>query len=132
MEKSNTSERLKYLLNLYNIKPIDIVNRCQPFCKKYNEKIGRNHISQYLNGINEPGQRKLTILSEALNVSPVWLMGYDVPMQDSNYPTISSIKNQINNLSEHDMNKKNKESLIDMVNFYHEKTIKEEKELNNN
>ena len=54
MKNSNTSQRLKEILTEKNIRPIDLVNKCQPYCKKYNIKMGRNDISQYLSGKVEP------------------------------------------------------------------------------
>ena len=36
-------------------------------------------ISQYRSGKAKASQEKLILLSKALNTSPVWLMGYDVP-----------------------------------------------------
>ena len=56
MKNSNTSQRLKEILTEKNIRPIDLVNKCQPYCKKYNIKMGRNDISQYLSGKVEPRQ----------------------------------------------------------------------------
>ena len=44
-------------------------------------KIDRGTINNYLNGKYEPKQDKLIVIAEALDVSPVWLMGYDVPME---------------------------------------------------
>ena len=58
--------------------PISIMS----FCKKYNVRLGRNDVSQYLSGKSEPGQKKISILSKGLNVDEAWLMGYDVPMND--------------------------------------------------
>ena len=43
--------------------------------------MNKSDISQYVSGLVEPGQEKLFILGKALNVSEVWLMGYDVPRQ---------------------------------------------------
>ena len=80
---SNTSERLNYLMQTLNLKQIDILNKCLPICEKYNVKMGRNHISQYVSGKVKPNQEKLSILALALNVSEAWLMGYDVPMVEN-------------------------------------------------
>ena len=44
-------------------------------------KIPKSAISQYLSGIFEPKQDRLYIIAQALNVDPVWLMGFDVPME---------------------------------------------------
>ncbi len=80
MKQSNTSERLKYLMEIRKLKQVDILSICQPFCKKYGIRLERNDLSQYVSGKNSPGQDKLFVLSNALNVSEAWLMGYDVPM----------------------------------------------------
>ncbi len=85
MKQYNTSIRLKQIMSKNNLKQIDILNKCQPYCRIYGIKLGKNDLSQYVNGKVEPGQEKLSILAEALNVSEAWLMGYDVPMQDNDY-----------------------------------------------
>ena len=46
-------------------------------CQK--TKIPKSALSEYLKGLYEPKQDRLLIMSEALNVDPVWLMGYDEP-----------------------------------------------------
>ena len=38
-------------------------------------------INNYLSGKYEPKQDRLEKIAEALDVNPVWLMGYDVPME---------------------------------------------------
>ena len=38
-------------------------------------------INNYLSGKYEPKQDRLEKIAEALHVDPVWLMGYDVPME---------------------------------------------------
>lgn len=80
MEKLSTSQRLKYYMQVTGIKQKDILDKAEPFSKKYNIKLNKNDLSQYVSGKVEPGNKKLTILAKALNVNPVWLMGYDVPM----------------------------------------------------
>lgn len=80
MKPYSTAVRLKQIMKDQNIKQVDILNMCKPFCNRYNVKLGKNDLSQYVNGKVEPGQEKLNVLAEALNVSEAWLMGYDVPM----------------------------------------------------
>ena len=79
--KVTTSDRLKYLMETRNLRQADILEKIQPYCKKYGVKIPRNALSQYVTGKVLPKQDKLTILGLALGVSEVWLMGYDVPME---------------------------------------------------
>ena len=76
---SNTQERLKEVMRKQNLRQIDIVEKCQPFCKKYGVKISKSDISQYINYGNQPKQDKLFILSQALGVTPQYLMGFEEP-----------------------------------------------------
>lgn len=78
---SNTSERLKYVLKRFNLRQVDILKKAKPYSEKYNIKFEKNDLSQYVSGKTVPGQEKLTILAQALNVSEAWLLGYDVPME---------------------------------------------------
>lgn len=81
MKKESTAIRLKLLMKKRNLRQVDILEKSKPFCEKYGVKLGRNDLSQYVNGKVEPGQEKLTILGLALNVSEAWLMGFDVPIE---------------------------------------------------
>ena len=85
MKSENTSIRLKKIISDRNLRQIDILDLCKPYCQKYQINLGRNDLSQYVSGKVEPGQRKLTILGLALNVSEAWLMGFDVPMERDSY-----------------------------------------------
>lgn len=80
MKEFTTSERLKKLMAERDLRQVDILKLAEPFCKKFGLKLGKNEISQYVSGKVEPRQDKLSLLGMALNVSEVWLMGYDVPM----------------------------------------------------
>lgn len=90
MKTHTTADRLKQLMSARDLKQADIVRAVEPFCKKYNIKLGKSIMSQYVSGKTEPGQEKLTILGLALNVSEAWLMGYDVPMERSVTPTAAN------------------------------------------
>ena len=74
---SSTAERLQFFLQKHNLKQVDIVRMCQPLCEKYNIRLQRNDINQYVRGIARPSSDRLTILSKALEVSEVWLLGYN-------------------------------------------------------
>lgn len=78
MREYTTSDRLKQIMQERNLKQVDILEKVKPYCEKYNEKINKSHLSQWVAGINEPNQNKLFILASALNVSEAWLLGYDV------------------------------------------------------
>lgn len=76
-----TAQRLKKIMDLRNIRQADIIRLAEPYCQRYRVKLNKSDLSQFVNGKNEPGQWKLTILGLALNVSEGWLMGLDIPME---------------------------------------------------
>ena len=80
MKKTDTANRLKEIMRIRNLRQVDIVNLAKPFCEKYNVKLGKNDLSQYISGKVEPRQEKLAILGMSLGVNEAWLRGFDVPM----------------------------------------------------
>ena len=70
--KEKCSTRLAKALAIRGMKQSEL-------CEK--TKIPKSAISQYLGGLFEPKQDRLYIIAQALNVDPVWLMGFDVPME---------------------------------------------------
>ena len=85
MKVYSTGQRLKQIMKAENLRQADILAKCKPFCEKYNVKLGRNDISQYINNNVEPKQDKLTVLAMGLNVDEVWLMGYDTDKEGNYY-----------------------------------------------
>lgn len=73
MKADNFANRLKKAMNIRGLKQIDLVNKTG---------IDKTLLNKYLKGISEAKQDNLTILAEALNVNEVWLMGYDVPIEN--------------------------------------------------
>lgn len=65
-------DRLEEALNIRNVSPAELSKKT---------KISESTISQYRSGYAKPKDKKLVILSNALNVNPTWLMGLDVPME---------------------------------------------------
>ncbi|WP_409969566.1 hypothetical protein RFF05_06550 [Bengtsoniella intestinalis] len=86
MKSSSTSKRLAEVMAARGMRQIDVLTAAAPYCEKYNVKIGKNALSQYLSGKVEPGQERLSILGMALGVSEAWLMGYDVPIEKNVTP----------------------------------------------
>ena len=76
MNATMTARRLRQVMAEKNLRQVDIVNLCKPYCRKYGVQLTKSHLSQYLAGKFSPRQDKLTILSMALGVSEAWLMGY--------------------------------------------------------
>ena len=83
---STTATRLKEIMQIRNLRQVDVLQLAQPYCEKYRIKLGKSDLSQFVNGKTVPGQWKLTILGLALNVSESWLMGLDVPMEREKAP----------------------------------------------
>lgn len=81
MNRESTSSRLKKIMEERNLKQVDILNLSLPLCAKYDIKMNKSDISQYVSGKVEPSQEKLVVLRLALNVTEAWLMGFDVPME---------------------------------------------------
>lgn len=95
MPKYTTSDRLKQIMSEQNLKQVDILNMAKPYCEKYDIRLGRNDLSQYVSGKVEPGQHKLYVIGKALNVNEAWLMGYDVPRERADIAVISEDANRI-------------------------------------
>lgn len=78
MDKRNIiAERLTQALNKKKWKQADVIRATEPFCKKYNVKLSKSDISQYIRGQREPSASKMSILSKALGVNESWLAGQE-------------------------------------------------------
>lgn len=77
--KETTSSRLKQLMKERNLRQVDIVRLCEPYCAQYNLRLSKSDLSQFISGKVTPSQWKISILSHGLDVSEAWLMGFDVP-----------------------------------------------------
>lgn len=71
---STTPERLKEAMAASGKKQIDLVRATG---------LDKGSISHYLSGRYEPKQEAIYKLALALDVSEMWLWGYDVPMERS-------------------------------------------------
>ena len=80
-KKVSVGARLREVMNDRNLRAVDLHDKIKPYCTKYKINISKSQLSQYLNDFNEPGQRRLFILAQALNVSEAWLLGFDVPKE---------------------------------------------------
>ncbi|WP_291650877.1 transcriptional regulator [Clostridium sp.] len=118
MNNENTSTRLKQIMKERNLRQVDLLEMVKPFCEKYNVKINKSDISQYLSGKVKPGQEKLSMLGMALNINETWLMGYDVPKEKQyNIEKTSLSENEILLLKNFNiLNKDGKSKLIEYSN----------------
>ena len=78
MRKYNTADRLRELMTERGWKQVDVINNSKPFQEKLGVKLGKSALSQYVNGVQSPDQKKLALLALTFNVSEAWLMGYGV------------------------------------------------------
>lgn len=112
--KENTSDRLKQLMNERKLKQVDILNLSLPYCKKYNIKMNKSDISQYVSGKVEPSQEKLVVLGMALNVSEAWLMRFDVsPIRKDNSKEAEKDVDLLWKFSM--LEQRDKETILDMI-----------------
>lgn len=81
MRKYETSDRLNQLMVERNWKQVDIINNSKKFQEKLGVQLGKSALSQYVNGVQAPDQKKLSLLALTFDVSEAWLMGYDVPRE---------------------------------------------------
>lgn len=81
MRKYETADRIRQLMEEKNWKQVDIFNNSKPYQERLGVKLGKSAISQYVNGVQAPDQRRLALLALTFNVSEAWLMGYDVPRE---------------------------------------------------
>ena len=71
-KSSTTSERLKQAMDKANMKQADLARATG---------LAKGGISNYVTGKYEPKSDVISKLAKALNVSEMWLWGYDVPME---------------------------------------------------
>lgn len=76
----NFANRLNKAISLRGIKPIELSEMTG---------IDKSKISSYMAGRYKAKQDGVYLLAHALNVSEIWLMGYDVPMERE-IPTVPS------------------------------------------
>ena len=74
--------RIKKALSIRNMTQTELCARA---------KISKSSLSEWLSGKHEPKQDKVFILSQVLDVDPVWLWGYDVPMEKKEEPVEKKI-----------------------------------------
>ena len=72
------STRLNDAMALRELKQIDFVHAAE----KFNIKLGKSHMSQYVSGKTVPRADIAHFLAAYLHVNEDWLMGADVPMEE--------------------------------------------------
>lgn len=70
---ADIKDRLTSALRIRNMTPKELSNKTN---------IPKSSISQYMSGYAKPKDERLYLMSQALNVDPTWLLGYDVEMEN--------------------------------------------------
>lgn len=82
MKHELTAKRLKTALDALSMRPQELADK---------SGVSKASISQYINGSHSPSNLSSGKMSEILNINPLWLMGFDVPMERTNnvLPSVS-------------------------------------------
>lgn len=73
MKNELTAKRLSLALSNSNMKPQELADK---------SGVSKASISQYVNGSHAPSNISSGKMAPILNVNPLWLMGFDVPMNE--------------------------------------------------
>ena len=73
MKHEITAKRLRQAMDRADINAADLARKAH---------VNESSISHYLNGLHAPSNLTAGRLANVLEVSPVWLQGFDVPMTD--------------------------------------------------
>ena len=74
MKYPEVSKRFKHILNLRNMKQVELAEKAG---------IDKSFISHYVNGTHCPSNGKAQLLADILNVNPLWLMDLSDDMLSS-------------------------------------------------
>ena len=69
---SGTADRIREAMNAAGMAPADLAK---------STGLSKSSISRYLNGQMEPKQKAIGLLAQALDVTEMWLWGYEVPQE---------------------------------------------------
>ena len=112
--KETTATRLRKIMEERRLKQVDILTLSLPYCQKFNVKMNKSDISQYVSGKVEPSQEKLVVLGMALNVSEGWLMGLDVsPVRKDTASEATEDSDLLFKISL--LSQKDKDTILDMI-----------------
>lgn len=109
------SKNIKFLRNKKGLKQQELA-----------DKLGKNYttIGKWETGQRSPIMLDVIKVAEFFNVDISKLINENMAITNNN-SSIEQVKNNINNLSNKDMNNIGKETLTNMVDYYHEQTKKE-------
>ena len=71
MKVSTSQERIKEMMHILGVSQAEISAKTG---------LAKSTVSMYVNGLREPKQDGIALISNAFHIDPAWLMGYDVSM----------------------------------------------------
>lgn len=86
MKHEITARRLQQAMHNINISAQELSNA---------SGVAKASISQYVNGSHRPSNISSGKMAKILKVNPLWLMGFDVPMECSTIIPLNELKEQI-------------------------------------
>lgn len=84
MSTAKISDRLNEAMKVRGLRQADVLRLVENRAEETGVKIGKSNLSQYCGGKAEPRKDALSVLASVLDVNRLWLLGEDVPMEDSN------------------------------------------------
>lgn len=109
-KKETFANRLKFILNYRKLSQAELA-------KKLN--IDRSSVTKYINGENHTTNSRLHDIALLLNVNPAWLLGYDVPMENTNLNSNNKIEINISK-DYFDLDYKTQNKIIEKIEEYAE------------
>ena len=102
MKHELTSKRLRIAMSRANITAQEL---------SIKSGVAKASISQYVNGSHKPSNISSGKMASILDVNPLWLMGFDVSMENntqesSNIPKIMRYFNSLNDIGKHEAEKR--------------------------
>lgn len=89
---ASASARISEAMDLRGMRQVELVEK---------SGLSKSLVNQYVSGkIQNVRSDKIYILAKALSVDPVWLMGFDVPMEEQTAKDKAQIDAQITSLPE--------------------------------
>lgn len=108
MEHDSIKNRLNKAILIRNIKPVELSKKTG---------ISKSSLSEYIKGTHEPKRTTIYILAEALNVSPAWLLGFDIPMEKQSEELENKLVKLNNYMEENNINSIKLIPIFDNINL---------------
>ncbi len=109
MKIASCGDRIKLALRIRGFKNIELANHLG---------VDKSLITKYINNAFSPKQDKIVLMADFLNVDPVWLMGYDVPMDRVVTEQIKDSDNDLLVASIEKLTDEQKELIKSMINQF--------------